>query len=173
MLGDTNIAFESARSHFWVVDANIGLGTLLCGSKIVSRWDATGSSRMEVAATRNGHIGHCNQANNMLLFPGIGLGTLLSGSKIISDGMLQAAAEWPTEEEVQKGIIYPSISSIRDITKEVAAAVITEAIEEDLVEGYREMDAWELHKLNRDEIRTHITNNMWNPDYTKLVYKKD
>ncbi|XP_039038289.1 NAD-dependent malic enzyme 62 kDa isoform, mitochondrial-like [Hibiscus syriacus] len=42
----------------------------------------------------NGRIGHCNQGNNMYLFPGIGLGTLLSGSRIISDGMLQAAAEW-------------------------------------------------------------------------------
>ncbi|KAJ1399419.1 hypothetical protein SESBI_30353 [Sesbania bispinosa] len=41
----------------------------------------------------NGRIGHCNQGNNMYLFPGIGLGTLLSGSRIISDGMLQAAAE--------------------------------------------------------------------------------
>ena len=65
-----------------------------------------------------GKIGHCNQGNNMYLFPGwvfsprtdpyacefgnlyhnvcfrIGLGTLLSGAQIISDGMLQAAAEW-------------------------------------------------------------------------------
>ena len=39
--------------------------------------------------------------------------------------------------------------SIRDITKQVAAAVITEAIEEDLAEGYREMDARELRKLNK------------------------
>lgn len=37
---------------------------------------------------------------------------------------------------------------IRDITKEVATAVIKEAIEEDLAEGYREMDARELQKLN-------------------------
>ncbi|KAG5538788.1 hypothetical protein RHGRI_019364 [Rhododendron griersonianum] len=101
----------------------------------------------------NGHIGHCNQGNNMYLFPGIGLGTLLSGSRIISDGMLQAAAEclaeYMTEEEVLKGIIFPPISRIRDITKEVAAAVIKEAIEEDLAEGYREMDARELQKLNQ------------------------
>ncbi|KAJ6320733.1 hypothetical protein OIU78_016012 [Salix suchowensis] len=101
----------------------------------------------------NGHIGHCNQGNNMYLFPGIGLGTLLSGSRIISDGMLQAAAEclaaYMAEEEVLNGIIYPSTSRIRDITKEVAAAVVKEAIKEDLAEGYREMDARELQKLSQ------------------------
>ncbi|KAJ7007341.1 NAD-dependent malic enzyme 62 kDa isoform [Populus alba x Populus x berolinensis] len=125
----------------------------------------------------NGHIGHCNQGNNMYLFPGIGLGTLLSGSRIISDGMLQAAAEclaaYMTEEEVLKGIIYPSTSRIRDITKEVAAAVVKEAIEEDLVEGYREMDARELRKLSQEEIEEYVKNNMWSPDYPTLVYKKD
>ena len=39
--------------------------------------------------------------------------------------------------------------SIRDITKEVAAAVIKEAVEEDLAEGYRTMDARELKRLSQ------------------------
>ena len=39
--------------------------------------------------------------------------------------------------------------SIREITKEVAAAVIKEAVEEDLAEGYRDMDPRELGKLNK------------------------
>ncbi|KAI4353068.1 hypothetical protein L6164_002045 [Bauhinia variegata] len=125
----------------------------------------------------NGHIGHSNQGNNMYLFPGIGLGTLLSGSRIISDGMLQAAAEclaaYMSEEEVLKGILYPSISRIRDITKEVAAAVVKEAIEEDLAEGYQNMDARELRKLNQEEIREYVKNRMWSPRYSALVYKKD
>ncbi|PNY14534.1 NADP-dependent malic enzyme [Trifolium pratense] len=125
----------------------------------------------------NGHIGHCNQGNNMYLFPGIGLGTLLSGSRIVSDGMLQAAAErlaaYMSEEEVLKGIIFPSISRIRDITKEVAAAVIQEAVEEDLAEGYHEMDARELRKLSPDEIKEYVVNNMWNPEYPTLVYRKE
>ncbi|OVA06863.1 Malic oxidoreductase [Macleaya cordata] len=112
----------------------------------------------------NGQIGHCNQGNNMYLFPGIGLGTLLSGSRVISDGMLQAAAEclaaYMKEEEVLKGIIYPSISSIRDITKEVAAAVVREAIEEDLAEGYRDMDARELRKLSQVSIFA-LRRDMW------------
>lgn len=125
----------------------------------------------------NGYIGHCNQGNNMYLFPGIGLGTLLSGSSVISDGMLQAAAEclaaYMTEDEVHNGIIFPSISSIRDITKEIATAVIKEAIVEDLAEGYREMDARELSKLNKEELATYVKNNMWSPEYPTLVYKKD
>lgn len=123
----------------------------------------------------NGNIGHCNQGNNMYLFPGIGLGTVLSGSRIVSDGMLQAAAEclaaYMTEEEVLGGVIYPSISSIRDITKEVATAVLKEAIEEDLAEGYRGMDARELKKLSQEEIAEFVQNNMWSPDYPCLVFK--
>ncbi|KAJ0054553.1 hypothetical protein Pint_00031 [Pistacia integerrima] len=127
----------------------------------------------------NGHIGHCNQGNNMYLFPGIGLGTLLSGSRIISDGMLQAAAEclaaYMTEEEVLQGKIFPSISSIRDITKKVAAAVVKEAIEEGLAEGYRETDARELQRLSQlqEELLEYVETNMWNPEYPTLVYKED
>ncbi|KAL5728465.1 malate dehydrogenase (decarboxylating) [Ranunculus cassubicifolius] len=125
----------------------------------------------------NGVIGHCNQGNNMYLFPGIGLGTLLSGSRLVSDGMLQAAAEclaaYMKDDEVHNGIIYPSISSIRDITKEVAAAVVKEAIEEDLAEGYRHIDARELKKLTKEEIATYVKNNMWEPSYPTLVYRKE
>ncbi|XP_038982452.1 NAD-dependent malic enzyme 62 kDa isoform, mitochondrial [Phoenix dactylifera] len=125
----------------------------------------------------DGKIGHSNQGNNMYLFPGIGLGTLLSGARVISDGMLQAAAEclaaYMKEEEVLKGIIYPSISSIRDITKEVAAAVVREAVAEDLAEGYRDMDARELQRLSQEETVTYVENNMWSPEYPTLVYRKD
>ncbi|RXH93252.1 hypothetical protein DVH24_013828 [Malus domestica] len=78
-----------------------------------------------------------------------------------------------SDEDVLKGIIYPSISSIRDITKEVAAAVIKEAIEEDLAEGYREMDARELRKLSQEEIKEYVLNNMWSPEYPTLVYRNE
>lgn len=125
----------------------------------------------------NGKIGHCNQGNNMYLFPGIGLGTLLSGARVISDGMLQAAAQclasYMKEEEVLNGIIYPSISSIRDITKEVAAAVVREAVAEDLAEGYRDMDPQELQKLTQEETVAYVKKNMWEPHYPTLVYKRE
>ncbi|XP_009407834.2 NAD-dependent malic enzyme 62 kDa isoform, mitochondrial [Musa acuminata AAA Group] len=125
----------------------------------------------------SGKIGHCNQGNNMYLFPGIGLGTLLSGARVISDGMLQAAAQclasYMKEEEVLNGIIYPSISSIRDITKEVAAAVVREAVAEDLAEGYRDMDPQELQKLTQEETVAYVKKNMWEPHYPTLVYKRE
>ncbi|GJN07392.1 hypothetical protein PR202_ga25220 [Eleusine coracana subsp. coracana] len=125
----------------------------------------------------NGKIGHSNQGNNMYLFPGIGLGTLLSGARIISDGMLQAAAErlasYMKEEEVLEGIIYPPISRIRDITKEVAAAVVREAVAEDLAEGYRDMDARELAKLSEEETIEYVKASMWSPVYPKIIYKTD
>ncbi|KAK4792606.1 hypothetical protein SAY86_023041 [Trapa natans] len=259
MLGDTETAFDSARSQFWVVDAKgliteerqnidpeaqpfarkvkevnrqglgegaslvevvrevkpdvlLGLSAVggLFSKEVLEAMKSSTSTRPAIFAMSNptknaectaeeafsivgeniifasgspfkdvdlgnGHIGHCNQGNNMYLFPGIGLGTLLSGSRIISDGMLQAAAEclaaYMTEEEVLKGVIYPSISSIRDITKEVAAAVVKEAIEEDLAEGYRDMDARELGRLSQEEIVEYVENNMWIPEYPTLVYK--
>ncbi|WOL05601.1 NAD-dependent malic enzyme 62 kDa isoform, mitochondrial [Canna indica] len=125
----------------------------------------------------NGKYGHCNQGNNMYLFPGIGLGTLLAGAREISDGMLQAAAEclagYMKDEEVLNGIIYPSISSIRDITKEVAAAVVREAVAEDLAEGYRDMDPRELQKLTQEETLAYVKRNMWDPVYPTLVYKNE
>ncbi|KAL8091799.1 NAD-dependent malic enzyme 59 kDa isoform, mitochondrial isoform X1 [Apium graveolens] len=124
----------------------------------------------------NGRVGHVNQANNMYLFPGIGLGSLLSGAHYISDGMLQAAAEclasYMKDEEIQMGILYPSINSIRDITAEVAAAVLRAAIGEGLAEGHGEVGAKELEHMSEGDILEHVKRNMWYPIYSPLVHER-
>ncbi|KAK9143438.1 hypothetical protein Syun_012838 [Stephania yunnanensis] len=124
----------------------------------------------------NGKAGHVNQANNMYLFPGIGLGALLSGARVISDGMLQAASEclasYITEKEIQDGILYPSISSIRDITKAVGAAVVQEAIDEELAEGHGDVGSKELIHMSKDEILEYVGRHMWFPVYSPLVHEK-
>ncbi|EOX96047.1 NAD-dependent malic enzyme 2 isoform 4 [Theobroma cacao] len=83
---------------------------------------ASGSPFENVNLGSNGKVGHVNQANNMYLFPGIGLGALLSGAHFITDGMLQAAAEclasYMTDEEIQRGILYPSINRVFDISQQ-------------------------------------------------------
>ncbi|KAJ0967093.1 hypothetical protein J5N97_024010 [Dioscorea zingiberensis] len=124
----------------------------------------------------NGKIGYVNQANNMYLFPGIGLGALLSGARLISDGMLQAAAEclasYITDEDIQKGILFPSISSIRHITTQVGAAVIRAAIAEELAEGHGDVDLKELMHMSEEEIVEYVSRNMWYPIYSPLVHEK-
>ncbi|KAI5059559.1 hypothetical protein GOP47_0025878 [Adiantum capillus-veneris] len=121
----------------------------------------------------DGKIGHANQGNNMYLFPGIGLGTLVSGAQIVSDGMLQAAAEclaaYIKDEEVENGIIFPSISSIRDITKHVAAAVMREASKEGIAEGYRDKNPQEMADMSEEDVLKHVEHNMWYPTYSPLV----
>ncbi|KAL5796241.1 hypothetical protein ACOSQ2_001061 [Xanthoceras sorbifolium] len=124
----------------------------------------------------NGKVGYVNQANNMYLFPGIGLGALLSGAHFITDGMLQAAAEclasYMTEEEIEKGILYPSINSIRQITAEVGAAVLRAAVAEELAEGHGEVGPKELAHMSKEETVEYITQNMWFPVYSPLVHEK-
>ncbi|GJM91152.1 hypothetical protein PR202_ga07499 [Eleusine coracana subsp. coracana] len=100
----------------------------------------------------NGRTGYANQANNMYLFPGIGLGALLSGARHISDGMLQGAAEclasYITDDEIRKGILFPSVSSIRHITARVGAAVVRAAVAEDLAEGSCDVGPRELRSMS-------------------------
>ncbi|XP_042505999.1 NAD-dependent malic enzyme 59 kDa isoform, mitochondrial [Macadamia integrifolia] len=124
----------------------------------------------------NGKVCHVNQANNMYLFPGIGLGALLSGARLISDGMLQAAAEclasYMTDDEIQKGILYPSISSIRHITTEVGAAVVQAAVDEELAEGHGDVGPKELMLMSKEKIVQYVSQNMWFPIYSPLVHEK-
>ncbi|KAK4483454.1 hypothetical protein RD792_010643 [Penstemon davidsonii] len=124
----------------------------------------------------NGKMGHVNQANNMYLFPGIGLGSLLSGARIITDEMLQAAAEclasYMTDEEIQRGVLYPSIDIIRDITAEVGAAVLREAVAEEVAEGHGNVGIKELSHMSKDETVEYVKSNMWYPIYSTLVHEK-
>ncbi|KAK5783484.1 NAD-dependent malic enzyme 59 kDa-like protein [Gossypium arboreum] len=124
----------------------------------------------------NGKVGYVNQANNMYLFPGIGLGALLSGACIITDDMLQAAAEclasYMTDQDIEKGILYPSINSIRDITAKVGASVVRAAIAEEVAEGYGKVDPEELAYMSKEETVEYVRRNMWYPNYSPLVQKK-
>ncbi|GJM91154.1 hypothetical protein PR202_ga07501 [Eleusine coracana subsp. coracana] len=136
---------------------------------------ASGSPFSDVSLG-NGKTGYANQANNMYLFPGIGLGALLSGARNISDEMLQAAAEslasYITDEEIGKGILFPSVSSIRPITARVGAAVVRAAIHEDLAEGTADMGPKELNSLSEPEIVDYVARKMWYPIYSPLVSNK-
>ncbi|KAK3152993.1 hypothetical protein QOZ80_2BG0166230 [Eleusine coracana subsp. coracana] len=124
----------------------------------------------------NGRTGYANQANNMYLFPGIGLGALLSGARHISDGMLQGAAEclasYITDDEIRKGVLFPSVSSIRHITARVGAAVVRAAVAEDLAESSCDVGPKELGSMSESETVDYVARKMWYPIYSPLVSDK-
>ncbi|XP_051189666.1 NAD-dependent malic enzyme 59 kDa isoform, mitochondrial [Lolium perenne] len=136
---------------------------------------ASGSPFSNVALS-NGRKGYANQANNMYLFPGIGLGALLSGARHISDGMLHAASEclasYITDDAIRKGILFPSISSIRHITARVGAAVARAAVDEDLAEGCADVDPRELRSMSESDTVDYVARKMWYPVYSPLVNDK-
>ncbi|KAL6523473.1 hypothetical protein OROGR_017076 [Orobanche gracilis] len=73
------------------------------------------------------------QANNAYIFPGLGFGLVISGAIRVHDDMLLAASEalagQVTQEHYDKGMIYPPLSNIRNISAHIAAKVAAKAYE--------------------------------------------
>lgn len=73
------------------------------------------------------------QANNAYIFPGFGLGLIISGAIRVHDDMLLAASEalasQVTQENFDKGLIYPPFANIRKISACIAANVAAKAYE--------------------------------------------
>ncbi|THU60701.1 hypothetical protein C4D60_Mb07t15540 [Musa balbisiana] len=73
------------------------------------------------------------QANNAYIFPGLGLGLVISGAIRVHNEMLLAASEalaqQVTQENFDKGLIYPPFKSIRKISAHIAANVAAKVYE--------------------------------------------
>lgn len=73
------------------------------------------------------------QANNAYIFPGFGFGLVISGAIRVHNEMLLAASEalagQVTQENYEKGMIYPPFSNIRKISAHIAANVAAKAYE--------------------------------------------
>ncbi|XP_021818758.1 NADP-dependent malic enzyme [Prunus avium] len=73
------------------------------------------------------------QANNAYIFPGFGLGLIMSGTIRVHDDMLLAASEalasQVSQEDYDKGLIYPPFTNIRKISAHIAAKVAAKSYE--------------------------------------------
>ncbi|KAJ5990763.1 hypothetical protein N7499_011309 [Penicillium canescens] len=93
------------------------------------------------------------QGNNMYVFPGIGLGSILSKAVRVTDSMIYASGEALsqalTSEELERGLLYPDITRIREVSIVVTRKVMR-AAQEDKVDRETalrsmsdvEMDNW-------------------------------
>jgi malate dehydrogenase (oxaloacetate-decarboxylating) len=107
-----------------------------------------------------GRIYKIGQGNNVFIFPGLGLGALLANSSVVTDEMVSAAslaaANSMTEQELADGMLFPEISRLRDVTKQVAHAVASKAIDD----GYA--------NATKDDVEDRLENQLWQPDYPEI-----
>ncbi len=78
------------------------------------------------------------QGNNAYIFPGVGLGVIVSQSRIVTDEMFLAAAHslanQVTDEDLERGRIYPKLSRIREVSALIARDVARMAYDSGLTD---------------------------------------
>ena len=96
------------------------------------------------------------QANNVYIFPGVGLGAIVSRVPAVTDAMFLAAARALAnavgDDMLKHGALYPPITSVREVSRDVAAAVVRDAADSGLVDAPADIEA----ALNRA---------VWDPFY--------
>ena len=76
----------------------------------------------------------------------------------------EALANFVTEDELAEGKVFPNLSTIRDVSKKVAIAVIEEAI--------RTGQASKLSKKDIIDLDSFVSKKMYDPIYVPLIEKR-
>lgn len=86
---------------------------------------ASGSPFQQVEV--NGKTFIPRQSNNSYVFPGIGLGLVVSSPRIVPQSVFLSAAEAlskiVSEDDLENGSLFPSLTKIREVSQSIAAAV--------------------------------------------------
>ena len=98
------------------------------------------------------------QANNVFIFPGMGLGAIVAEARQITDEMFLLAAhtlaDMVSPERLAVGSLYPSVSDLRKVSREIAAKVVCQSRDCGVGRLYRD-----------DEVYDAVDSAMWYPEY--------
>lgn len=98
------------------------------------------------------------QCNNSYIFPGVGLAVVASHAKRVTDKMMMAAAialsELAPAVKTGEGLLLPELGKIRDVSRHIAKAVISQGI----IEGH-------INPMDDSKIDQDIIDTMWYPNY--------
>nr|MBF0223183.1 NAD-dependent malic enzyme [Desulfobulbaceae bacterium] len=130
---------------------------------------ATGSPFDPVIA--DGESIRIGQCNNVFVFPGVGLGVLASGAKEVLPAFFTAAAkavsESVSDDDLARGILFPPVHSLAEVSLKVANSVGECALKE----GVARLCVFSNYQHNSDikRLKTLIKNMRWTPDYIPLI----
>ncbi|KAH7043551.1 malic enzyme protein 2 [Linnemannia elongata] len=124
---------------------------------------ASGTAFPKYTDPNTGLISAPGQGNNMYIFPGLGLGGILAQPDTISDRLIysaaRACANALTIEERSQGLLYPVLPRIRQVSAEVAAAVVAESVAEGTARNEEVIKLVNAH--DRSALLKFVTSNMW------------
>ena len=119
---------------------------------------ATGSPFEPVVVDGKSHI--VGQANNVFIFPGMGLGAIVAEAREITDEMFLLAAEtlagMVSNERLAAGALYPAVSELREVSRQIAARVVCQSRDCGVGRLYRD-----------DEVLDAVDSAIWSPAYLR------
>jgi malic enzyme len=117
---------------------------------------ATGSPFEAVVV--NGKARIIGQANNVFIFPGLGLGAIVAEAREITDEMFllaaQTLADMVSPERLAVGALYPAVSELREVSRQIAAKVVCQSRDCGVGRLYRD-----------EEVLDAVDSAIWYPAY--------
>jgi malate dehydrogenase (oxaloacetate-decarboxylating) len=110
----------------------------------------------------NGETYQIAQGNNVYIFPGVGLGALAAEAGRLDNETFAVAASALAgalpDDYLERGLVYPPLTKLRDISATIAFAVAKEAVA-----------SGKAPERDDASLKERIAAMMWKPDYPRLV----
>ncbi|KAH9604416.1 hypothetical protein KSS87_021108 [Heliosperma pusillum] len=162
-LGNGKVGHVNQANNMYLFPG-IGLGALLSGARLIT------DDMLQAAAECLASYITDDEIQRGILYPSVG--------RLVPQYIALQTSPYPVSHASGKGTPQKKEKEenggqcIRDITAEVAAAVLREAVIEDLAEGHGEVGPRELKCMSKEETVEYVKRSMWFPVYHPLVHEK-